>query len=485
MKNKSLLELHAKKVNRFIALVFWMAVIITFSLWYLKSISTIASTIVVFVGSAISAVLLYLKKSEKILSILLLITGTLCILIIAFDKPLTAGALMPMIMCFTCAYFNEWYVLTNGAVIVSSLVYIQLTQQVYSTFNFYTIFAGVFCSIVYLFLVSKWGKDMIELATKKETEANEVLSELNESVNIIKVSTTSLDADITTCNINIGNINDISSSVTIGIQEITKGVLNQTDSITSINDMMSEADNKFSEIDQLSKQLSEISKKTSEIVTEGSENISSMDNQMNIIRQASKKSYSTVQELNKDLDAVNNFLAGITEIAAQSNLLALNATIEAARAGEAGKGFAVVADEVRKLAEQSAHTVKQISDINNQIKAKTKGVLEEVNRENIATEEGGKILQKVTVSFNNIQESFQDIDKHIQGESDKIENTAALFSQILTEAESIASVSEEQSAVTEEINASIEENNANIESIYNLMMEIKNSSDKLVELINN
>lgn len=66
-----------------------------------------------------------------------------------------------------------------------------------------------------------------------------------------------------------------------------------------------------------------------------------------MIFNASELSYNKILKLKENIENINGFLVGISDIASQTNLLALNASIEAARAGEAGKGFAVVAEEVR------------------------------------------------------------------------------------------------------------------------------------------
>ena len=70
-----------------------------------------------------------------------------------------------------------------------------------------------------------------------------------------------------------------------------------------------------------------------------------------------------MDEINVQVNAINEAIAVIDQIAFQTNILSLNAAVEAATAGEAGKGFAVVAQEVRNLASRSAEAAKEIKNI--------------------------------------------------------------------------------------------------------------------------
>ena len=75
------------------------------------------------------------------------------------------------------------------------------------------------------------------------------------------------------------------------------------------------------------------------------------------------KTASSMDEINAKVEAINEAIEVIDQIAFQTNILSLNAAVEAATAGEAGKGFAVVAQEVRNLANRSAQAAKEIKDI--------------------------------------------------------------------------------------------------------------------------
>ena len=75
------------------------------------------------------------------------------------------------------------------------------------------------------------------------------------------------------------------------------------------------------------------------------------------------KTTIAMDEINKEVNAINEALTVIDQIAFQTNILSLNAAVEAATAGEAGKGFAVVAQEVRNLAARSAEAANEIKGL--------------------------------------------------------------------------------------------------------------------------
>ncbi|WP_368029723.1 methyl-accepting chemotaxis protein [Arcobacter sp. s6] len=83
----------------------------------------------------------------------------------------------------------------------------------------------------------------------------------------------------------------------------------------------------------------------------------------NIGSKAAKETFSSMDEINEKVKAINDAITIIDQIAFQTNILSLNAAVEAATAGEAGRGFAVVAQEVRNLASRSADAARDIKKL--------------------------------------------------------------------------------------------------------------------------
>ncbi len=475
---------HVRKVNKILNWVY-------FILGFVMIIAGIATgtlavsiiPLLVTLASAFLALFFRRKGKDTAASYVIVISALMQVITILVAAGAGAFVLVMLPISVTALYFNKRLFIIVGVIINAAAITLHaitpgMGMEMY-------LFSDLFQLIIttLIFFLTKEGGKLIQNANEKGTQANQLLDNLENTMGLISTNTSVLNADISRGNENLSVVREIGNSITIATQEITTGIVDQNKSVNQINQMMKNADMKISELKEFSSQLENVSSKASNVVFEGTENINTMEKQMDIINQAVTKSLETVRELNANMDEINNFLSGITQIAEQTNLLALNAAIEAARAGESGKGFAVVADEVRKLAEQSAFTVKQIYQIIYQIKDKTKNVFDEVSKGQVATQDGEKVVNTVNKSFEMIQVSFKEIDRYISEEISRIGNIADSFSHIDKEVESIASISEGQASATEELLATLEEHNANIEDISNLMQGIKTSSDNLQGII--
>ncbi len=135
---------------------------------------------------------------------------------------------------------------------------------------------------------------------------------------------------------------------------------------SSMNNLASKANEQAASLEETAAALEEITS----ITRNNAENASKMATLGQTVKksvfsgeQLAGKTASSMDEINEKVQAINEAITVIDQIAFQTNILSLNAAVEAATAGEAGKGFAVVAQEVRNLASRSADAAKEIKNL--------------------------------------------------------------------------------------------------------------------------
>jgi methyl-accepting chemotaxis protein len=339
--------------------------------------------------------------------------------------------------------------------------------------------------LILLYLLTKWGNDLLESASRKEEEARGLLSRLEETFMAIEEGTSTLDNNINNFDSKITNITNASSGILDSIQQMAAAIEEEAGSVNKINETMTNSLKGVNQTIHISQGIVNKSNETSSKVEDGWNKINEVSNRMNLVNATIGNTTSTVAELKLSLEKIKILLDDIKNIAGQTNLLALNASIESARAGEQGKGFAVVADQIRKLSEQSKKNLENINAVTETIFMKAEEASKmSVEGENAATD-GMKIIHEITAYFDEIRNSNHETNEELTKSMEEIKRAAENFIEIQGQITNMASISEENSASTQEILSIIEDENSQITNMNASVSEVSDLSKHLKDMVKN
>jgi len=388
-------------------------------------------------------------------------------------------------------YFKKELILVLALFIdiVYSVLYVFLPENLLGTNadlkGFITVFFIVNSISVLLFLLTKWGRELIENAYQNEVEAENLVEKLTAAFSSIEEVSNILDQHITKFDHDMGNIYNSSKAIVESVEQMATGIQDEANSVNIINDSMVQSMTKMDETVEISKDLVSKSETMNMKVQEGWKKINQVTEYMDTVGSTISTTTLTVTDLQRSLERVDSLLKGIKEIADQTNLLALNAAIESARAGEHGKGFAVVADEVRKLAEQSAQITLNISEVTGELSSKSKVAQEKSVQGETAITEGRRLLEDISTYFAEIKNSYTETYKRLSNGMVEIASATDSFLTSQHQIENVSAISKQNAASTEEIIATLETEHALITSINSAVVEITELSKQLREMTNN
>jgi len=388
-------------------------------------------------------------------------------------------------------YFKKELILALGILldIAYILLYVLLPDNLLGVNQdlkgFITVFFITNAIIVLLYLLTKWGRHLIEDAYQKELESERLVDKLTSAFTSIEEVSDLLDRHITRFNTDMGTIYKSSKSIIKSVEQMATGIHEEANSVNIINDSMAHSMTKMGETVDISRDIVTKSESMNRKVQEGWNKINQVTDYMDTVGSTISTTTLTVSDLQSSLERVNTLLKGIREIADQTNLLALNAAIESARAGEHGKGFAVVADEVRKLAEQSAQITLSISEVTEELSNKSKVAREKSIQGETAITEGRTLLGDISTYFEEIKNSYTDTYERLSDGMNEIELATANFLSSQHQIENVTAISQQNEASTEEIIATLENEHLLITSINSAVTDINELSKQLRKMTQN
>ncbi|QLG50532.2 FIST N-terminal domain-containing protein [Natrinema halophilum] len=277
-------------------------------------------------------------------------------------------------------------------------------------------------------------------------------------------------------------VSEASNQIGEVIQEISHGATAQSEQLQSVTNEMETLSSSIEEIASLSDGVATLSERTAAAGREGQRAAQTAIDGLNEMEDGSTEAVEAIESLRVEMEAIDELVEFISEVARETNMLALNANIEATRSTDGsrnGDGFAAVAKEVKELAEKSKEAAdnieKRIEDIHEQTEVATNTVRE--TEERIA--EHTDSIENALDALSEIAEYASETNHGVQEIHTAADQQAESTQQVVALVDETASISDQTSDLAEEVTASAEEQTAALTDVSSSARQLSENANWL------
>lgn len=262
---------------------------------------------------------------------------------------------------------------------------------------------------------------------------------------------------------------------------VSENMASQTTQFSDIRTKIGTVEENVETVFQESQYMQNVSKETLEFTLDGGETVQRLKQEISLLNFVMQETFSLMREMHVQNQNIENLIGSINDISSKTDLLSINASIEASNAGSHGEGFQVVASEVKKLAVTSRTFTKEISEILQQLKEKTKEVEDRVIKGKQTAEQNQKFMQEVEQTFRNIEQNTHRVAERSDTVKQQVEHLRNFSAAISKGVSSVSYLNDQTSSSIDETVQNIEKQTGIIQGILrsfeSLELETKELKD--------